>query len=108
MADKIASINEQGEYDPYILSLTDEDGKEYNFEVLDDIDYEDGRYMALQPVHEDAEAVLADSGELVILKVVTEEDGDEALIEIEDDDEYEDVAAIFADRLQDFFEIDDQ
>ena len=108
MDDRIASINEQGEYDPYILSLTDEDGQEYNFEVLDDIDYQDGRYMALQPVHDNAEDVLADSGELVILKVVPDGDGDEALVEIEDDDEYEEVAAIFADRLQDFFEIDDQ
>ena len=26
MDDRISSINEQGEYDPYILSLTDEDG----------------------------------------------------------------------------------
>ncbi len=104
----ISSINEQGEYDPYILSLTDEDGKEFKFEVLDDIDYNDGRYMAMQPVFDNGEEMLADSGDLVILKVVDDGNGDEALIEIEDDDEYEDVVSVFADRLQDFFEIDDQ
>ena len=26
MEDRISSVNEQGEYEPYILSLTDEDG----------------------------------------------------------------------------------
>ena len=108
MDDRISSINEQGEYDPYILSLTDEDGKEYKFEVLDDIDYNDGRYMAMQPVFEKGEEMLADSGDLVILKIVDDGNGDEALIEIEYDDEYEDVVSVFADRLQDFFEIDDQ
>ena len=108
MEDRISSVNEQGEYEPYILSLTDEDGKEYNLEVLDDIDYEDNRYMALQPVYDDPQKMLEESGELVILKVVPDGD-DEALIEIEDDDEYEEeVASIFTDRLQDYFEIDEQ
>ena len=107
MEDRISSVNEQGEYEPYILSLTDEDGKEYNLEVLDDIDYEDNRYMALQPVYDDPQKMLEESGELVILKVVPDGD-DEALIEIEDDDESEEVASIFTDRLQDYFEIDEQ
>lgn len=107
MNDKVASINDQGEYEPYILSLTDEEGVEYEFEVLDDIDYEDNRYLALQPVYDDAQKMIDDSGELVILKVITEGD-DDSLIEIEDDDEYEEIASIFTDRLQDLFEIDDQ
>ncbi len=107
MDDRIASINDQGEYEPYILSLTDEEGTEYEFEVLDDIDYEDNRYLALQPKYDDAQKMLESSGELVILKVIP--DGDEdALVEIEDDDEYEEIASIFIDRLQDLFDIDDQ
>ncbi len=107
MNDKIASLNDQGEYEPYILSLTDEEGVEYEFEVLDDIDYEDNRYLALQPIYDDPQKSLEGSGELVILKVITE-NGEDTLIEIEDDDEYEDVASVFTDRLQDLFEIDDQ
>ena len=51
--------------------------------------------------------MLEESGELVIVKV-GEENGEEYFYEIEDDDEYEDVVSVFADRLQDFFEIDDQ
>ena len=108
MEDKIASINDNGEYDPYIISLSDEDGTEYEFEVLDDIDYNDARYLALLPVEEDADAP-RDSGELVILKAVPGEDPtDEEYEEIQDDNEYEDVAAIFADRLQDLFDIEDE
>ncbi len=107
MNDKIASVNDHGEYEPYILSLTDEKGTEYEFEVLDDIDYEDNRYLALQPVYDNAKDMLEGSGELVILKVITEGD-DDSLVEIEDDDEYEEIASIFTDRLQDLFEIDDK
>ncbi|MEE1185914.1 MAG: DUF1292 domain-containing protein [Acutalibacteraceae bacterium] len=101
----VNSVNDNEEYSPYILSLTDEDGKEFTFEVLDDIDFEDERYMALLPQYDDPVKMLESSGELVILKIVTE-DGEDAFIEIEDDDEYERVASIFTDRLQDLFEIE--
>lgn len=107
MNDRIASVNENGEYDPYIISLSDEDGTEYEFEVLDDVDYNDARYLALLPVEEDEDAT-RDSGELVILKAVPGDDPtDEEYEEIADDAEYEDVAALFADRLQDLFDIEE-
>ena len=109
MDERVASVNESGEYDPYIISLSDEDGTEYEFEVLDDIDSRDARYLALLPVYDDPDEMLRDSGELVILKAVPGEDPtDEEYEEIQDDGEYEDVAALFADRLQDLFEIDDE
>lgn len=95
------------EYDPDIISLSDESGKEYTFEVLDAIETDDGRYLALLPIHSDPKAMLDDSGELVIVKVA-EENGEEFYCEIEDDDEYETVADTFVDRLEDFFEIDEQ
>ena len=108
MDDRIASINDNGEYDPYIISLSDEDGVEYEFEVLDDVDYNDARYLALLPVEEEEEDGPRDSGQLVILKAVPGEDPtDEEYEEIEDDAEYEEVAALFADRLQDLFEIEE-
>ena len=49
-----------------------------------------------------------DSGELVIVKAGEEENGDEYYYEIEDDDEYETIADAFVERLEDFFEIDNQ
>ena len=94
------------EFLPDILSLTDEEGNEYNFEVLDRIETDDGRYVALLPVYDDPNEQLQDSGELVILKVF-EEDGEEYLEQIEDEDEYATVSDAFINRLQDLYEIED-
>ncbi len=95
------------EYNPDIVTLSDDDGNEYTFEVLDAVETDEHRYLALLPVHEDPKDLLDDSGELVIVRV-TEEDGEEFFEEIEDDDEYETIADAFIDRLQDVFEIDEQ
>ena len=99
--------NKTQEYNPDLISLVDEDGKEYKFEVLDAIETDIGRYLALLPIYDDPQKMLDDSGELVIVKSFVE-DGEEYFDEIEDDDEYETVADAFAERLEDFFEIDHQ
>ncbi len=101
------SEDKQLEYNPDLVSLTDEDGKEYNFEVIDAIETDMGRYLAMLPTFDDPQELLDDSGELVIVKVM-EEDGEEYFCEIEDDDEYETVADAFINRLEDFFEIEDK
>ena len=98
--------NEQ-DYNPDIVTLTDDDGKEYTFEILDAIETDTGRYLAMLPTFDDPKAMLDDSGELVIVKV-GEENGEEYYFEIEDDDEYETIADAFVDRLEDFFEIDNK
>ena len=95
------------DYNPDIITLADDEGKEYSFEVLDAIETDDGRYLALLPTFPDPKKMLDESGELVIVKV-GEEDGEEYYYEIEDDDEYETVADAFADRLEDYFEIDNK
>ena len=103
----MAENKNEPNYNPDIISLTDDEGNEYTFEVLDAIESEDGRYLALLPVNSDPKKQLEDSGELVIVKV-GEEDGEEYLYPIEDDDEYDFVADAFIERLQDLFEIDEQ
>lgn len=95
------------DYTPDLINLTDEDGNEYNFEVLDRLDIDSGSYLALIPVYEDPKEMLDDSGELVIVKE-EEENGEFFYSEIEDDDEYETVADAFSDRLSDFYEIEDK
>jgi len=94
------------EYNPDIITLSDEDDKEYSFEVLDRIETDDGRYIALLPVYDDPQKLIEDSGELVILKVI-EENGEDTFADIEDDDEYETIADAFVSRLQDLFEIEE-
>ncbi len=94
-------------FSPDLISLTDDEGKEYQFEILDQIEYNDERYLALMPQYDNPKEALDSDGELVVLKVIVE--GDEELFEeIEDDEEYEDVAGIFIDRLQDLFDITEE
>jgi uncharacterized protein YrzB (UPF0473 family) len=95
------------EYNPDIITLEDDDNKEYTFEVLDRIETDDAKYIALLPVYDNPEKLLNDSGELVILKV-TEENGEEFFEDINDDDEYDMIADAFTDRLQDIFEIEEE
>ncbi len=94
------------EYNPDIITLEDDDGKEYTFEVLDRIETDEARYVALLPVYDDPKAMLDDNGELVILKV-QEENGEEFFEDIEDDDEYDMIVDAFTERLQDAFEIEE-
>lgn len=95
------------DYNPDIVTLSDDDGNEYTFEVLDAIETDEARYLALLPVYDDPQKILDDSGELVIV-TVKEEDGEEYFEEIMDDDEYDSVADAFIDRLADKFEIDEK
>ncbi|MBR3438204.1 MAG: DUF1292 domain-containing protein [Clostridia bacterium] len=95
------------EYNPDIVSIVDEDGKEHIFEELDRIETDDGsRYVALLPLPEDNQQILEDDGELIILKV-NEENGEIYLEPIEDDDEFDEIGQIFEDRLSDMFDFED-
>ena len=97
------------EYNPDIVSVVDEDGKEHVFEELDRIETEDGsRYVALLPMYDDPQEMLDDSGELIILKVEEETDGDTYLCPIEDEDEFNEIGQIFEERLSELFEIEDE
>ena len=91
-----------------IVTLSDDDGKEYSFEILDAIETDTGRYLGMLPYFADAKKRLDDSGELVLVKVFEDEDGEEYFEDIPDDDEYDTIADLFIDRLQDAFEIDEQ
>ena len=102
----MSDILNNEEYNPDIVTLCDDEGKEYTFEVLDRIETDDSRYIALLPVYDDPQKMLDDNGELVILKVV-EADGEESFEDIEDDDEYDMIVDAFTERLQDMFEIEE-
>jgi len=99
---------EENNFGNDIVTLTDDDGKEYSFEILDAIETDSGRYLAMLPYFADAKDRLDDSGELVLVKVFEDEEGEEYFEDIPDDDEYDTIADLFIDRLQDAFEIDEQ
>ena len=86
------------DYNPDIVSVVDEEGKEHIFEELDRIETDRGCYVALLPVYDDSEEVLEGEDEVLPLKVI-EEDGETYLTMIEDDDEFEEVYQAFEERL---------
>ncbi len=93
------------EYAPDILTLTDEDGGEYSFEVIDAADYNDERYLAVVPYAEDSQQSLEEDANLIIMRV-GEEDGEEFLDVVEDEEELAAVADMFANRLEELYDID--
>lgn len=100
-------MNEEMDMQPDLYTLVDEDGKEQMFELLDSLEYEGDTYYALTPYLEDAEAILADDGEVVILKSTYEND-EEVLISVDDDDLFDTLGNLFMDRFAELFEEDDE
>ena len=94
------------EYGNSLVSVLDDEGNEHQFELLDAIETDEGRYVALLPVYSEAELALEDDGELVILEVVNDE-GDDLLVPIEDDEVFANIAEIFEERLAEFYEINE-
>ena len=84
-------------YDADIITLVDDDGVQHEFEILDAIETDDGRYCALLPYYGD-DSDAADDSEYYILQVV-EVDGSEELTEIEDSEMLDTLAEIFEDRF---------
>lgn len=85
------------DYGSNIISITDEDGVEYELEILSSVTYNGVEYLALTPADapEDAEEL-----EVSILKSVTE-DGEPVLLAVEDEDELE---AVYNLLLEESFE----
>ncbi len=92
------------EYGPDFVSLTDEDGNEFELEHVDTIEYKGQIYMAFFPADtgEDTEDD-PDTG-LIILKVI-QEDGEEQLATLDSDEELEEVYDQF---MQDLFDEEDE
>ena len=84
-----------------IYTLTDEDGKESDFELIGRHDIDGQSYVALAPVDEDGEEEGSEDEDeigFVVLRVA-EEDGEEIFVTIDDDEEFDRIADIFEDEL---------
>ncbi len=92
------------EFNPDLVSVVDEEGVEHIFEELDRIETDSAKYVALLPVYDDAEDILDDDGEVIILKVEEDKDGETYLCPIENAKEFDEVQKIFEERLSDLFE----
>ena len=85
----------ENEYGPDYVTLQDEDGIEYELEVLGAVEVDGKDYMAFcdADTPDDSEAL-----EIIIFRVEENEDGTLDYVGLEDDDELERVYAAFLDE----------
>ena len=76
------------------ITITDEDGVDYELEILSTLEYQGALYYALAPADTDEDEEL----EVSILKAV-EEDGEEILVAVDDDEELEKVYELLIEQM---------
>lgn len=89
------------DYGSDFMTIVDEDGTEFELEVLTTIEYNGQTYLAVTPASDDE----TEDIEISILKSV-EEDGESVLCAIEDESELEAVYSIIMDQLYTEDEVD--
>ena len=94
------------EFGADLITLIDDEGVEHEFEILDEIDNDDGVFYALLPTFDDPQSELESEGTYYIFEVI-EEDGEEQLAEVEDDERLDKLAAIFESRFEELYEDED-
>ena len=83
-----------------LLTLTDENGEETEFEYLDSVEYEGAEYLILTPTGEE-------SGQVVILQVEPVDEETENYLAVEDEALLNAVYAIFRERYKDVLTFED-
>ena len=83
-----------------ILTLTDENGQDVDFEYLDCIDYQGKEYLVLMPADDN-------SSEIVILEVEPVDEENENYLSVQNEDILNAVYAIFKEKYQDVLTFED-
>ena len=81
-----------------ILTLTDENGQDVDFEYLDCIEYQGTEYLVLMPEGED---------EIVIMEVEPVDEENENYLALEDEAVLDAVYAIFKEKFKDILTFED-
>ena len=84
------------DYNPDIYTLSDENGEEHTFELLDTYEENGNTYYAMVPVYDDPKDSITGDAQLVVLKL--EDPEGETLVTVDDDEEYERIGNIFLDE----------
>lgn len=85
-----------------LITLIDDEGQEHEFEIIDELETDDGHFMALVPTRQDPEDMASDAETYYIFEVI-EEDGEEQLQELEDDALLDKLADIFETRFNEAY-----
>ena len=97
--------NEKDYYEPDIISVTDDNGDEILFELLERYENGGNTYVAITEYRDDAEEIVEADYEVLILKVL-EDDGNEYLSEIENEDEFNEVSEVLMKMVEEKFEVE--
>ena len=96
----MANETQLNEEEVSILTLTDENGNDVNFEYLDCIEYQGVEYLILAPEGDE-------EGETVILEVQPVDEENENYIGVEDEAVLEAVFAIFKEKYKDILQFEE-
>ncbi len=99
-------MSEEEFYEPDIISVSDDEGNEILFELLERYETDDDVYVAITEFHDSDEEIVEGDYEVVILKVDYDDDGNEYLVEIEDENEFEQVSDILMQMVEDKFDVE--
>lgn len=97
--------NEKDYYEPDIISVTDDNGEEILFELLERYENGGNTYVAITEYRDNAEEIVEADYEVLILKVL-EDDGNEYLSEIENEDEFNEVSEVLMKMVEEKFEVE--
>jgi len=96
------------DYNPTIISLTDENGEEFQFEIVDEIEHNEEHYLAVVEYFDDPQKALEAEPVLIIFRVgEPDADGLETFDIVDDDEEFFEIGGIFESRLREVFEIEE-
>lgn len=84
------------DYGSDFMTIVDEDGTEFELEVLSTLEYNGATYLAVIPA---VDADEAEDLEVSILKSIEDEDGESILCAIEDEQELQKVYELIMDQL---------
>ena len=84
------------------IILTDEDGNEVEFDLLDSVEYEGKTYLVMLPADD------GDDGNVIIMLLEEgETEEDDTLLTVTDEKILDEVYAIFKEANKDFFDFED-
>ncbi len=95
------------EYGNDIITLTDEQGTELEFEVIAAVEVDGETYVGLVELFDDPQKMIESDAQLIIMKQVEDNAGDITLVTLDSNEELEKVVREFETILEEEYEIDD-
>ena len=87
-------------YESNLISLLDDEGNEYEFEIIEELDYQDKHYYALMPLFDMPDEEDENSENVyMIFEDIIDENGEPQLAEIDDEVLLDTLAELFENKF---------